>query len=127
MNNSSDSPLTEEIRLQIFGSGDLPDFRVDLLSNGDYIYSRETLFDMYGDSREIVFAMHGDSRGNLYGDSRGNLYGDSRGNLLEILAVVIFISINNKNINNNNILSMISSVHGVTLATGRRALLVNLT
>jgi len=108
MNNSSDSPLTEEIRLQMFGSGDLPDFRVDLLSNGDYIYSRETLFAMYG-------------------DSRGNLYGDSRGNLLEILAVVIFISINNKNINNNNILSMISSVHGVTLATGRRALLVNLT
>ena len=51
-----------------------------------------------------------------------DMYGDSRGNLLEILAVVIFININNNNIDNNNILSMISSVHGVTLATGCYAL-----
>jgi len=59
MNNSSDSPLTEEIRLQMFGSGDLPDFRVDLLSNGDYIYSRETLFEILGTPEKLCLICMG--------------------------------------------------------------------
>jgi len=37
-------PLTEEIRLEIFGFPDLPDFREDLLRDGDSIYSHENAF-----------------------------------------------------------------------------------
>jgi len=57
------TPLTEEIRLEIFGSRDLPDFWVDLSSDGDSVYSRETLFAsvILGN----VFNMYGDSRENL--------------------------------------------------------------
>jgi len=40
--------LTEEIRLNIFGSADLPNFRVDLLSDGDSVYSREILLKNLG-------------------------------------------------------------------------------
>jgi len=40
------SPLTEEIRLEIFGCVDLPDFRVDLLSDGDSVYSRANSFEI---------------------------------------------------------------------------------
>ena len=39
-------PLTEEIRLKIFGSPDLPDFRVYLLSDGDSVYSHRNSFDL---------------------------------------------------------------------------------
>ena len=41
-------PLTEELRIEIFGSLDLPDFRVDLLNDGDAVYSRENLFRILG-------------------------------------------------------------------------------
>jgi len=41
-------PFTEEIRLKIFGSQDLPDFRVDLLGDRDSAQSRENLFEMLG-------------------------------------------------------------------------------
>jgi len=41
-----DVPLTEEIRLQIFGSQDLSDFPIDLLSDGDSVYSRENSFEI---------------------------------------------------------------------------------
>jgi len=41
-------PPTEEIRLEIFRSPDLPDFWVDLLSDGDSVYSRKNLFDNLG-------------------------------------------------------------------------------
>jgi len=41
-------PLAEEIRLKIFGSPDLPDFVVDLLSDRDSVYSLENLFDVLG-------------------------------------------------------------------------------
>jgi len=41
-------PLTEEIRLKIFGSPDLPDFGVDILSDRDSVYSPENLFDILG-------------------------------------------------------------------------------
>ena len=37
-------PLTEEIRLEIFG--DYPVFLESLLSDGDTVYSRENLFEM---------------------------------------------------------------------------------
>ena len=43
-----EEPLTEEIRLQIFGFPELPDFQVDLLRNGDSVYSRENLFEILG-------------------------------------------------------------------------------
>jgi len=63
------SPLTEEISLTIFGSPDLPKFRVDLLTDGDSIHSRQNLFEIVGtpvgDSREKMFDMYGDSRENL--------------------------------------------------------------
>jgi len=41
-------PLTEEIRLKIFGSPDLSVFLIDLLTGGDSIYSRENSFEMFG-------------------------------------------------------------------------------
>ena len=34
-------PLTEEIRLKIFGSPDMPVFPATLLSDGDSVYSRK--------------------------------------------------------------------------------------
>jgi len=40
-----EEPLTDEIRLQIFGSPDLSVFLIDLLSAGDSVYSRENLFE----------------------------------------------------------------------------------
>ena len=46
-----------------------------VLSDRDSVYSRETLFEKFGDFRENVFDM----------------YGDSRENLLEVLAVVIIL------------------------------------
>jgi len=44
------NPLTEEIRLQIFGSPDLSVFPIDLLSDldRDSVYSREILFEIWG-------------------------------------------------------------------------------
>ena len=67
------TPLTEEIRLEIFGSRDLTDFWVDLSSDGDSVYSRETLF------ASVIL-------GNVF-----NMHGDSRENLLKILAVTVVI------------------------------------
>jgi len=46
-------PLTEEIRLKIFGSPDLSDCRVDLLGDGDSVYSRETLLEILGTPEKI--------------------------------------------------------------------------
>ena len=40
------SPLTEEIRFKLFGSADLPDFRVHLLSDGGCLNLRETPFEI---------------------------------------------------------------------------------
>jgi len=42
------SLLTEELRPKIFGSLYLLDFRVDLVSDRDSIYSRENLFEIMG-------------------------------------------------------------------------------
>jgi len=39
-------PLTEEIRLKIFASGDLTILSLCLLSDGDSIYKRENLYDL---------------------------------------------------------------------------------
>jgi len=47
-NRSHPIPLTEEIRLQISGYPDLPEFQVDLLSDGDSVYSCETAFEKFG-------------------------------------------------------------------------------
>jgi len=41
-------PLTEEIRLKIFGSPDLSVFLKDLLSDGDSLYPRDNLFEVLG-------------------------------------------------------------------------------
>jgi len=41
-------PLTEEIRLKIFGFPDLPVFLIDLLSAGGSVYSCEILFKILG-------------------------------------------------------------------------------
>jgi len=41
-------PITEEIRLEIYGSQDLQDFRVDLLSDRDSVYLCENLFENLG-------------------------------------------------------------------------------
>jgi len=41
-------PFTREIRLQIFGSRDLPVFLIDLLSDGDSVYTRENLYENLG-------------------------------------------------------------------------------
>jgi len=73
-------PLTEEIRLETFGSADLPDFRVDLLNDGAWWRGLRLLewkiVWNFEDSRENVFDMDGD-------------WGE---NLLKILAVVIILS-----------------------------------
>jgi len=66
----------EEIRLKIFGSQDLTVFLLDLLSDGDSVYTGGKLVWNFGDSRENVFDM----------------YGDCRENLFEVLAVVIILS-----------------------------------
>jgi len=42
------SPLTEEIRFKLFGCADLPDFRVDLLSDADSVYTLENSFENLG-------------------------------------------------------------------------------
>jgi len=44
----SRKPLTNEIRLQIFGSPDLSVFLIDLLSAGDSVYSRENVLEILG-------------------------------------------------------------------------------
>jgi len=41
-------PLTEDVRLQIFGSPDYPVFQSFLWSDGDFVYSRENLFEILG-------------------------------------------------------------------------------
>ena len=41
-------PLTEEIRLKIFGSADHAVFLYSLLSHGDSVYSTGTLFEILG-------------------------------------------------------------------------------
>jgi len=41
-------PLTEEIRLQIFGSRDPTIFSLDLLSDGDSVYTPENLNENLG-------------------------------------------------------------------------------
>ena len=41
-------PLMEEIRLKIFGSPDYPIFLDSPLSDGDSVYSTETLFEISG-------------------------------------------------------------------------------
>jgi len=41
-------PLTQEIRLEIFGSPDLPDFRADLSGDGNPIYSGEISIEIVG-------------------------------------------------------------------------------
>jgi len=64
--HDSFAPLTEEIRLKIFGSPYWTVFPSTLLSDGDfrllpwkpvwnYVDSRENLFESYGDSRENLF------------------------------------------------------------------------
>ena len=44
----SHTPLTEEIRPQIFGSPDLTVFLLDLLSDGDSVYTRENVYENCG-------------------------------------------------------------------------------
>ena len=51
--------LTEEVRLDISESPDLPDFRVDLLSDGDAVYSRENLFKNSGIPEKICLMCTG--------------------------------------------------------------------
>jgi len=41
-------PLTEEIRLKIFGLPDSAVFPPTLLSYGDTVYSRESMFENFG-------------------------------------------------------------------------------
>ena len=53
------APLTEETRLEIFGSADLPDFRVDFLSDGDFVYSRENSFEILGTPVEACLICKG--------------------------------------------------------------------
>jgi len=48
ISSSTLHPRMEEIRLKIFGSPDLPDFRVDLLSDGDSVSSREISYEILG-------------------------------------------------------------------------------
>ena len=42
------TPLTERIRLKIFASPDLSVFLINVLSDGDSVYSRENLFEILG-------------------------------------------------------------------------------
>ena len=44
-------PLTEEIRLEIFGSRDLSLFLRDFLSDEDSVYTRENLYENLGTPR----------------------------------------------------------------------------
>jgi len=58
-------PLTEEIRLEIFGSPDVDDFPITLLSDGDYVYSCENLFEILGTSEETCLICTGTPVKNL--------------------------------------------------------------
>ena len=44
---------------KIFGSPDLPDVRVDLLSDGDSVYSRENLFEILRTPEKMCFICSG--------------------------------------------------------------------
>jgi len=57
-------PLTKEIRLKIFGSPDPPDFRVDLSSDKNFVYSHEHLFQILG-TPEKTFLTCTDTPGTL--------------------------------------------------------------
>jgi len=48
------SPLTEEVRLKIFGSPDNPVFLDSLLSDGDSVYSTENQFEILELRRKLV-------------------------------------------------------------------------
>ena len=48
ISSSTLHPRTEEIRLNIFGFPDLPDFRVDLFSDGNSVSSREMSYEILG-------------------------------------------------------------------------------
>jgi len=52
-------PLTEEIRLKIFGSPDYPVFLDSLLSDGDSVYSSQTLFEILGTPEETCLICTG--------------------------------------------------------------------
>ena len=73
--------LTEEIRLEIFASADLPDYWVHLLRDASSEWRILRLL-MW----KLVWNV-GDSRDNVF-----DIYGASREKLLEILAVVIILS-----------------------------------
>jgi len=47
-------PLTEEIRLKIFGSPDMPVFPATLLSDGDSVYSRENPFEIWDTQDNVI-------------------------------------------------------------------------
>ena len=51
-------PLTQEITLKTFGSRDLSVFLIDLLSDGDSVYSAKTHLK-FGHSRENLFDVYG--------------------------------------------------------------------
>jgi len=68
-------PLTEEIRLKIFGSPDLSVFLIDLLTGGDSIYSRENSFEMFGTPVKMRLMCTGNSEKSL-----------------DVLAIVIVLS-----------------------------------
>jgi len=60
-----ENPLTEEFRLEIFGSPDWTVFLSTLLSDGDSRLTPENLFN-FGGSRANLFEKCGDSRENLF-------------------------------------------------------------
>jgi len=68
-------PLTEEIRLEFFGSRDLTIWSLDLLSDRDSVYTHENLYENWGLPRNGVWYVRG-----------------LPWKLLEILTVVIILS-----------------------------------
>ena len=56
---NEDKPLTEEIRLRMFGSPDLSVFLRDLVSDKDPVYSRENLFENLGTPEKMCLICTG--------------------------------------------------------------------
>jgi len=78
--------LTEEIRLEIFRSAHLPDFRVEhLLSDGDSVCSRQNAFEIVGTPVKTYLICKGP-------ENQIRFQGACRGKLLEILSDVIILS-----------------------------------
>ena len=62
--------------MEKIGSPDLPDFRVDLLSDGDFAYSRENLFGIVGTDEKMCLICTGSPVKNCWIGCRNYVQSD---------------------------------------------------